>query len=39
VLYLLKETSILGYKPAVSPMDQKTRLCVDAGQPVDRERY
>jgi Reverse transcriptase (RNA-dependent DNA polymerase) len=39
VLDFLKETSMLGCKPAVTPIEQKTRLGVEVGEPVDRERY
>jgi Reverse transcriptase (RNA-dependent DNA polymerase) len=39
VLDLLKETGMLGCKLAVTPIEQKTRLGAEAGEPVDRERY
>jgi hypothetical protein len=39
VLDLLKETCMLWCKPAVTPIDQKTRLCAEAVELVDRERY
>jgi Reverse transcriptase (RNA-dependent DNA polymerase) len=39
VLDLLKETSMLGCKPAVTPIEQNTRLGAEAGEPVDQERY
>lgn len=39
VLDLLKETGMLGCKPATSPIDQKFKLSAEAGEPVDRERY
>ena len=39
VLDLLKETGMLGCKPAVSPIDQRFMLSADAREPVDRERY
>jgi hypothetical protein len=35
----LKETCMLGCKPAVVPIDPKTKLGVETGEPVDRERY
>jgi hypothetical protein len=39
VINLLKEIGMLGYKPVVTPIDQKTRLGAEAREPVDRERY
>jgi Reverse transcriptase (RNA-dependent DNA polymerase) len=39
VLDLPKETCMLGCKPAVTLIEQKTRLGAEAGEPVDRERY
>jgi Reverse transcriptase (RNA-dependent DNA polymerase) len=39
VLDLLKETCMLRCKPAVTPIEQKTRLGAEAGEPVDREWY
>jgi Reverse transcriptase (RNA-dependent DNA polymerase) len=39
VLDLLKETGMLRCKPAVTPIEQKTRLGAEAGEPVDREWY
>jgi hypothetical protein len=39
VLDLLKETSMLGCKPAVTPIEQNTRLGAEGREPVDRERY
>jgi Reverse transcriptase (RNA-dependent DNA polymerase) len=38
-LDLLKETSMLGCKPAVAPINQKTKLGAEIGEPVDREWY
>jgi Reverse transcriptase (RNA-dependent DNA polymerase) len=39
VLDLLKETCMLGCESVVIPINQKTRLGVKAGEPVDQERY
>jgi Reverse transcriptase (RNA-dependent DNA polymerase) len=39
VLDLLKETGMLGCKPASTPIDQKSKLSVEAGESVDKERY
>jgi Reverse transcriptase (RNA-dependent DNA polymerase) len=39
VLDLLTETGMLGCRPAVSPIDVKTKIGADAGEQVDRERY
>jgi Reverse transcriptase (RNA-dependent DNA polymerase) len=39
VLNVLSETSILGCKPAVSPIDVNAKMSADAGEQVDRERY
>jgi Reverse transcriptase (RNA-dependent DNA polymerase) len=39
VLDLLTETGMLGRRPAVSPIDVKTKIGADAGKQVDRERY
>jgi hypothetical protein len=39
VLDLLKEICMLGCKLAVTPIEQKTRLGAETGEPVDRERY
>jgi hypothetical protein len=39
VLDLLKEIGMLGCKLAVTPIEQKTKLGAEAGEPVDRERY
>jgi hypothetical protein len=39
VLDLLKEIGMLGCKLAVTPIEQKTRLGTEAGEPVDQERY
>jgi hypothetical protein len=39
VLDLLTETGMLGCKPAVAPIDQKSKLSAEAGEPVDKERY
>jgi hypothetical protein len=39
VLDLLTETGMLGYRPAVAPIDQKFKLSAEAGESVDRERY
>jgi hypothetical protein len=39
VLDLLTETCMLGCRPAVSPIDVKTKIGADAGEHVDRERY
>ncbi|XP_020262807.1 uncharacterized protein LOC109838793, partial [Asparagus officinalis] len=38
-LNLLKETGMLGCKPATTPIDQKFKLGAEAGEPVDRDRY
>jgi Reverse transcriptase (RNA-dependent DNA polymerase) len=39
VLDLLTKTYMLGCKPAVSPINVKTKIVADAGEHVDRERY
>ncbi|KAJ4737614.1 Transposon Ty1-H Gag-Pol polyprotein [Rhynchospora pubera] len=39
VLDLLKETGMLGCKPAVTPIDSKLKLSAEEGESVDRERY
>jgi hypothetical protein len=39
VLDLLKEVGMLGCKPAVTSIEQKTRLGAEVGEPVDRVRY
>jgi hypothetical protein len=39
ILDLLKETGMLGCRPATTPIDQNHRLSKDAGTPVDRECY
>jgi Reverse transcriptase (RNA-dependent DNA polymerase) len=39
VLDLLTETSMLGCRPAVSPIDVKSKIGADAGEQVDREMY
>jgi hypothetical protein len=39
VLDLLTETGMLGCRPAVSPIDVKTKIDADAGEQVDCERY
>jgi hypothetical protein len=39
VLDLFKETDILGYKSASTPIDQKPKLSAETGEPVDKERY
>jgi len=39
VLDLLTETGMLGCRPASAPIDQKSKLSAEAGEPVDRERY
>jgi Reverse transcriptase (RNA-dependent DNA polymerase) len=39
VLDILTETGMLGCRLAVAPIDQKFNLSVEAGEPVDRERY
>jgi Reverse transcriptase (RNA-dependent DNA polymerase) len=39
VLDMLTETNMLGCRPAVSPIDQKSKLSAEAGELVDRERY
>jgi Reverse transcriptase (RNA-dependent DNA polymerase) len=39
VLDLLTETDMLDCKPAVSPIDVKTKIGADAGEQVDREMY
>ncbi|XP_039145620.1 uncharacterized mitochondrial protein AtMg00810-like [Dioscorea cayenensis subsp. rotundata] len=36
---LLTETSMLGCKPAVTPIDQGFKMSTEAGEPIDRERY
>ncbi|XP_020249438.1 uncharacterized protein LOC109826828 [Asparagus officinalis] len=38
-LDLLTETGMLGCKPTATPIDQSLRLSVEAGEPVDHERY
>lgn len=37
--FLISETSMLGCKPAASPIEANYRLKVDDGEQVDRERY
>jgi Reverse transcriptase (RNA-dependent DNA polymerase) len=39
VLDLLKETCMLGCKPVVTPIEQKTRLGAEAEESVNREKY
>jgi hypothetical protein len=39
VLDLLKETGMLGCKPASTPIDQKSKLSAETGEPVDKEMY
>jgi hypothetical protein len=39
VLDLFIATGMLGCRPAVSPIDVKTKIGADAGEQVDRERY
>jgi Reverse transcriptase (RNA-dependent DNA polymerase) len=39
VLDLLTETGMLGCRPAVSPIDVKTKICAYVGEQVNRERY
>jgi Reverse transcriptase (RNA-dependent DNA polymerase) len=39
VLDLPTETGMLGCRPAVSPIDVKTKIGADAGEQVDREMY
>jgi Reverse transcriptase (RNA-dependent DNA polymerase) len=39
VLNLLTETGMLGCKPTGAPIDQKTKLSAEAGEPVDKDRY
>jgi Reverse transcriptase (RNA-dependent DNA polymerase) len=38
-LNLLKETCMLGCKPAIAPINQKTKLGTKTEEPVDQERY
>ncbi|XP_020268393.1 uncharacterized protein LOC109843843 [Asparagus officinalis] len=38
-LDLLKETGMLGCKPVTTPIDQKFKLGVEVGEPVDCDRY
>jgi hypothetical protein len=39
VLDLLTETGMLGCKPAVAPINQKSKLSAEAGESVDHEQY
>ncbi|KAJ9550922.1 hypothetical protein OSB04_014967 [Centaurea solstitialis] len=39
VVDLLTETGMLGCRPATTPIDQRHNLMLEAGEPVDRERY
>jgi hypothetical protein len=39
VLDLLTESSMLGCRPAVSPIDVKAKVIIDAGEQIDRERF
>jgi hypothetical protein len=39
VLDLLKETYMLGCKPATTSIDQKLKLSAEAGEPIDKKRY
>ena len=39
ILDLLKETGMLGYRPASTPIEQNHRLSKDVGTPVDKECY
>ncbi len=36
---LLHETSMLGCRPASSPIEQNHKMCAQYGDPVDKERY
>jgi Reverse transcriptase (RNA-dependent DNA polymerase) len=39
VLDLLKEMSMLDYKPATTLIDQKSKLSAEAGEPIDDEMF
>jgi hypothetical protein len=39
VLDLIKETCMLRYKPTITPIDQKTNLGAETGEPIDQKKY